>query len=76
MSEIGALKQELWECSLTPSACEDREMMAMNEPGSGLLPDVVQAGDFLFECPTFRMVRNKFLSLIHHLVYGILLQQS
>lgn len=52
-----------------------REITVVNEPGSGILPDSESAWCFDLGLSASRTVRNKFVFLISHPVYGILLQQ-
>lgn len=55
--------------------CGHSKKMTVYEPESGFSPNTESSGTLLLDFSPFRIVRNKFLSFIHRLVYGVQLQQ-
>ena len=71
-NEISAFIKETRESSLLPSASWGHRIY---EPGSKSSPDSESAGASTLVFPDSRTLRNRFLLLFNHPVYGDLLQQ-
>lgn len=74
LNETSALIKETLEDSLAPSTTwGHRKKTAICEPESRLSPDTESFSTLIVGLPASRSVRNKFLLLINHLIYDILL---
>lgn len=73
MNAISASTKKSPVSSFTPPALwRHREKTAIYDLGSKLSPDTEQAGTILLDFPALRTGRNKFLMLVNHPVYDIL----
>ena len=73
---VSALIKETPESSQAGSAMGGHsEKTAIHEPGSTFLSDTDSSRALNLDSPGSKTVRNKFLLLISHPVYGSLLQQ-